>query len=250
MHMLTSYGRPTTCLMIYGTQSKNIAHYYRPMTDPTGMESVLMTQYNMKQGIKQFGEKGMEALMTELRQLDLRRVLEPMNATALSDEEKRMALNYLMFLNEKRDGVIKGRGCADGCKQRAFIEKEQASSPTVSLEALLLTCVIDALEKRYIATTELVAVDDMMPQILWTKYFLNEQGFKIAPIRILQDNKSAILLEENGISSSSKRTRHIQVKYYFVTDQVNKKTITIERFPTKLKTCQKPDYHIGMHLNS
>jgi hypothetical protein len=87
--------------MIYGTQSKNIAHYYRPMTDPTGIESVLMTQYNLKQGIKQFGEKGTEALMTELRQLDLRRVLEPMNATALSDEEKRMALNYLMFLTEK-----------------------------------------------------------------------------------------------------------------------------------------------------
>jgi hypothetical protein len=61
-----------------------------------------------------------------------------MNATDLSDEEKRMSLNY---------GVIKGRGCADGRKQRAFIEKEQASSPTVSLEALLLTCVIDALEK-------------------------------------------------------------------------------------------------------
>jgi hypothetical protein len=101
MDMLTSYGRPTICLMIYGTQSKNIAHYYRPMTDPTGMESVLMAQYNMKQGIKQFGEKGMEALITELRQLDLKRVLEPMNATALSDEEKRMALDYLMFLTEK-----------------------------------------------------------------------------------------------------------------------------------------------------
>jgi hypothetical protein len=45
-----------------------------------------------------------------------------MNATDLSDEEKGMSLNY---------GVIKGRGCADGRKQRAFIEKEQASSPTV-----------------------------------------------------------------------------------------------------------------------
>jgi hypothetical protein len=70
-----------------------------------------------------------------------------MNATALSDEEKRMTLNYLIFLTEKRDCVIKGRGCADGRKQRAFIEKEQSSSLTVSLEALLLTCVIDALEK-------------------------------------------------------------------------------------------------------
>ena len=140
--------------MIYGTQSKNIARYYRPMTDPTGMDSVIMTQYSMKQGIQQFGEKGMEALMTELRQLDLRRFLKPMNSTALSDEENNV-IELLDVLTEKRDGVMKGRGCADGRKQRAFIEKEQASSPTVSLEALLLTCVIDVLEKQYIVTTDI-----------------------------------------------------------------------------------------------
>jgi hypothetical protein len=35
------------------------------MTDPTEMESWHMTQYNMKQEIKQFGEKGMEALMIQ-----------------------------------------------------------------------------------------------------------------------------------------------------------------------------------------
>ena len=54
-------------------------------------------------------------------------------------------------------GVIKGRGCADGCKQHAFIEKEKASSPTVSLEALLLTCIIDALEE--------MAKDDKLDKI-------------------------------------------------------------------------------------
>ena len=83
---------------------------------------------------------------------------------------------------------------------------------------------------------ELVAVDDMMPQILWTRYFLTDQDLTVGPIRILQDNKSAILLEENGRASSSKRTRHIQIRYYFVTDQVRKKAVTIEHCPTKLMT--------------
>jgi len=55
------------------------------------------------------------------------------------------------------------------------------------------------LNTRSSTEAELVAVDDMMPQILWTKYFLNEQGLDMAPIRILQDNKSAMLLEENII---------------------------------------------------
>jgi hypothetical protein len=43
------------------------------------------------------------------------------------------------------------------------------------------------LNMRSSSEAELVAVDDMMPQILWTKYFLKEQGLDIAPIRILQD---------------------------------------------------------------
>jgi hypothetical protein len=89
------------------------------------------------------------------------------------------------------------------------------------------------LNTRSSTEAELVAVDDMMPQVLWTKYFLADQGFDIGPIRILQDNKSAILLEENGMASSSKRNRHIQIRYYFVTDQVHKKAITIKHCPTK-----------------
>ena len=57
---------------------------------------------------------------------------------------------------------------------------------------------------------ELVAVDDCMSQILWTRYFLDAQGYNINDCIIYQDNKSAILLEQNGQASSSKRTRHIR----------------------------------------
>ena len=55
----------------------------------------------------------------------------------------------------KKSGRIKGRGCADGQKQRGFITKEESSAPTISTEALFLTCKIDALKKRYIATTDI-----------------------------------------------------------------------------------------------
>jgi len=81
---------------------------------------------------------------------------------------------------------------------------------------------------------ELVAVDDMMTQVLWSKLFLEEQGFQIHPVNVLQDSTSATLLEENGKMSSSKRTKHIQVRYYFITDQIAKKNITINHCPTKM----------------
>ena len=50
---------------------------------------------------------------------------------------------------------------------------------------------------------------------------------------MLQDSKISILLEQNGKSSSGKRTRHINIRYFFITDQVNLKEISIEWRPTK-----------------
>ena len=59
---------------------------------------------------------------------------------------------------------------------------------------------------------ELVGVNDLMPQVLWTRYFLEAQGFNISDSIVFQDTQSAILLEKNGRASSSKRRRHINVR--------------------------------------
>jgi hypothetical protein len=60
-----------------------------------------------------------------------------------------------MYLKEKRDGRIKGRGCADGRPQRVYTTKAESSSPTTSLARLIMTCVIDAYEKRDVATVDI-----------------------------------------------------------------------------------------------
>ena len=60
-----------------------------------------------------------------------------------------------MFLKEKRDGSIKARGCADGRPQRIYTNKEDASSPTISIEAMVLSCAIDAKENRYIVVSDI-----------------------------------------------------------------------------------------------
>jgi hypothetical protein len=73
----------------------------------------------------------------------------------MSSHEKHNALPYLMFLKQKRNGSIKARGCADGRKERAYTNKEDASSPTVAIEALLLSCVIDVCQKRYVTTVDI-----------------------------------------------------------------------------------------------
>jgi hypothetical protein len=66
--------------------------------------------------------------------------------------------------------------------------------------------------------SELVGVDNLMPLILWTCYFLLSQRYGAIENLLLQDNKSSISLERNGKASSGKRTRHINICYFFITD--------------------------------
>jgi len=77
-----------------------------------------------------------------------------------------------------------------------------------------------------------VAVDDPTGQVLWTRHFLAAQGQHILATTIYQDNKSTILLAENGRSSSSKRTRHINVWYFFVADKIKKGEVKVPFCPT------------------
>jgi hypothetical protein len=60
-----------------------------------------------------------------------------------------------MFLKQKRDVKIKGRTIAGGNKQRDYISKEDASSPTVATEAVLLSCIIDAEDGRDVAVVDI-----------------------------------------------------------------------------------------------
>jgi len=79
---------------------------------------------------------------------------------------------------------------------------------------------------------ELVGVDDVLPQMIWCRYFLEAQQEQVEDNICYQDNESAIKLENNGKRSSSKRTRHINIRYYFITDRVANGEVSIEYCPT------------------
>ena len=76
--------------------------------------------------------------------------------------------------------------------------------------------------------TDIVAVDDCMPAVLWNRYWLDSQGYDVFENIVYQDNKSAILLEYNGKASSSKRTKHTNMRYYFVTYHIEKDELSLE----------------------
>ena len=79
---------------------------------------------------------------------------------------------------------------------------------------------------------ELVGVHDVLPRALWSKYFIEAQGFKVDRNIVYQDNKSAILLEKNGKFSSSKRTKHIKTHYFLIKDKIEQGDLEVEHCPT------------------
>ena len=86
--------------------------------------------------------------------------------------------------------------------------------------------------KSSTAEAELVGVDDVLPQALWTKYFMEAQGYGVTTI-LNQDNQSTIKLADNGKASSGKGTRHINIRYFFITDRIARKEIAVQYCPIK-----------------
>ena len=83
---------------------------------------------------------------------------QPKHWYELTKEEKTKALKHLMYLKENRDGKIKGRGCADGQPQQAYIKKIDTSLQTASLAEIMLASMVDAFDKRDIATVNTAGV--------------------------------------------------------------------------------------------
>jgi hypothetical protein len=69
--------------------------------------------------------------------------------------ERKRAMESLIFLTEKRDETVKARVCANGSTQRAYIAREEASSPTAASEAILITGVIGAKQNRDVMTLDI-----------------------------------------------------------------------------------------------
>ena len=56
---------------------------------------------------------------------------------------------------------------------------------------------------------ELISIDDKISKIIWMKQVIEAQGL-------------------NGKHSSGKRTRHFDIKYFYITDLINRNEISIE----------------------
>eukprot|EP00957_Ditylum_brightwellii_P193756 14754801-Ditylum_brightwellii.AAC.1 len=110
--------------------------------------------YSLKKGLKHFRDKGRKAVGKEILQLHNRKVFQPIHVKDLTPLERKQAVESLIFLVEKCNGTMKVRACANRSTQRTYVLKEEATSPTVATESVILTAAIDAKQRHDIITMD------------------------------------------------------------------------------------------------
>jgi uncharacterized membrane protein YdfJ with MMPL/SSD domain len=80
--------------------------------------------------------------------------------------------------------------------------------------------------------SELVALGEVAQKVAWTRMFLFYLGYIQRATVVYQDNKSTIMLAENGPSSSGK-SKHFQRRFFAVKQMIEHGEVTLVYLPTE-----------------
>ena len=95
------------------------------------------------------------------------------------------------------------------------------------------------LTARSSTESELIAIHDGLPDVLWLSYLLNDLGYKSdvnvqrRPPTIFQDNKSTIFMANNGNIGKTGKSKHINVRYFFIKEQIDRNIVQVTYLPTE-----------------
>ncbi len=64
-------------------------------------------------------------------------------------------------------------------------------------------------------------MDDALPIVQWAKKFLEDQGYELEVI-LKENNKNTMLLMRNKKLLLGKGTKHLDVRYFYVKDLIDK----------------------------
>ena len=97
--------------------------------------------------------------------------------------------------------------------------------------------IIDTSQKQTINTrsstgAELVGCDDVVTRMQWAQLFIETQVYSYKTV-LHQDNEAAMPLELNSKRSSSKKTRHLNIRYFYITDKLDQGWLTFRHCRTE-----------------
>ncbi len=142
-HIMTSLQGSKDALCMVQRLVKLMRKGLHRCVDIVGM---VMAPVSMKTALKKRSKATEQAITIKMKQLNWCNSYKPMHRHELTQAQKAHILKSHIFVEEKQDGKIKARKVVGGNKQQDYIMKEDVSSPMVSAEAVMLTCVINTLK--------------------------------------------------------------------------------------------------------
>jgi hypothetical protein len=98
---------------------------------------------------------------------------------------------------------------------------------------MYVTSVKQSIVTKSSTEAELVAFSDVASEVICLRNFAIGQGYSTSPAIIYQDNNSTMALVDNG-ASCSKRSRHIDIRHFWMAEKVADGSITVVRCPTEV----------------
>jgi hypothetical protein len=80
---------------------------------------------------------------------------------------------------------------------------------------------------------ELVGASDYLPYPIWAKNILEAKGYLLNENVFYQDNQSTIKLEKKGRKLCGPKSRHIDIRYFFIKNRLDLKHIDVKHCPTE-----------------
>jgi hypothetical protein len=96
---------------------------------------------------------------------------------------------------------------------------------------ILVKCAKQKIVTKSSTEAELVTLSDAVSLAAYNVNFLKGQGYDVSAT-LMQDNMSTMKLAQNGRSTSD-RTKHVDVRYFFVKQYLDNGVMKIEHCPTK-----------------
>ena len=101
----------------------------------------------------------------------------------------------------------------------------QAQGRESDYRVLIITVKKQKINTKSSTEAEIVAVSDMLSHAIYTRYLLQT--------KVYQDNITAMRLMDLDGNNSCNRTKHIDIRYYWIKDKIKMKEVEVVYQPTQ-----------------
>jgi hypothetical protein len=113
----------------------------------------------------------------------------------------------------------------DGCKGHTGAMMSLGKSAVISFSNK------QKINSKSSIESKLIGADQALSSTLHMRYVIKGQRYLVEQNILFQDNQSRMQLKVNGLFSSSKHTKHIKCRYFFIHDKIKDKDLAVQYCP-------------------